>query len=55
METKVSIGISNRKIFREPCVLTEVASTNRVIGGLSRPSAIGIAPVAADASAQAEQ
>src|SRR5215472_17250107 len=50
-KTKVGIGISNRKIFRELCVRTEMASTHRMMGEFFRPSAIGITPIAADASA----
>src|SRR5215471_20846309 len=54
MATKVSVGISDRKIFRELCVRTEMVSINRMTGGLSRPSAVGIKPVATDASARAQ-
>jgi hypothetical protein len=51
---EVSIGVANRKVFRELCVRTEMASADRVIGGFSRPTAVGITPIAPDASAQGQ-
>src|SRR5208282_1918475 len=53
-QTKVSIGIANREIFRELSVRTKMASANWVLGGFSRPSAVRITPVAPDAAARAQ-
>jgi hypothetical protein len=51
---KVSIGVANRKIFSELRVRTEMASGSRIIGSFLRPSALGITPIAPDASARAQ-
>ncbi len=51
---KVNIGIANRKIFRELCVCTEMASADRLIGDFPGPPAIGVTTVAPDAAARAE-
>jgi hypothetical protein len=50
----MSVGISKRKIFRKLRIRTEMASTNRLIGVLARPSAVGIKPIAPDASCRAQ-
>ena len=53
-QTKVSIGIANRKIFRELSVRTKMAGANWVLEGFSRPSAVRITPIAPDATARAQ-
>jgi hypothetical protein len=53
-QTVVRVGVADRKIFGELRVRAEMTRIGWTVGGFHGPPAIGVAPLAPDASGCAE-